>query len=102
MNLGVLCRQRHGSSRGVVGRERGRRCSRESPDHGVRSVDLPRDTALPCYGWVGGSGTTSRIVPGTGKIAIVLTQVAMSGLVPPQITQDFGVPMPDRPCVCRD
>ena len=29
------------------------------------------------YGWVGGTGTTAHIVPSTGTVAILLTQVAL-------------------------
>ena len=30
------------------------------------------------YGWVGGTGTTAHIVPSTGAVAILLTQVGMT------------------------
>ena len=41
------------------------------------------------YGWVGGTGTSAHIVPSTGTIAILLTQVAADGPVPPQWMRDF-------------
>jgi CubicO group peptidase (beta-lactamase class C family) len=41
------------------------------------------------YGWVGGTGTTAHIVPSTGTVAILLTQVAATDPVPPQIMRDF-------------
>jgi CubicO group peptidase (beta-lactamase class C family) len=41
------------------------------------------------YGWVGGIGTTAHLVPSTGSIAILLTQVAATDPVPPAIMRDF-------------
>ena len=41
------------------------------------------------YGWVGGTGTTAHLVPATGKIAILLTQVAMAGPTPTPLMRDF-------------
>jgi CubicO group peptidase (beta-lactamase class C family) len=41
------------------------------------------------YGWVGGTGTTAHIVPSTGTVAILLTQVAATGPVPAAIMRDF-------------
>ncbi|MFF4560569.1 serine hydrolase domain-containing protein [Streptomyces sp. NPDC001435] len=41
------------------------------------------------YGWVGGTGTTAHIVPPTGTITILLTQVAMRNPVPPPLMRDF-------------
>ncbi len=41
------------------------------------------------YGWVGGTGTTSHIVPSTGAVAIVLTQVEMTGPMPTPLMRDF-------------
>src|SRR6266545_1129386 len=34
------------------------------------------------YGWVGGTGTTAHVAPSTGTIAILFTQVQMSGPTP--------------------
>jgi CubicO group peptidase (beta-lactamase class C family) len=31
------------------------------------------------YGWIGGTGTTAHVAPGTGTIAILLTQLPMTG-----------------------
>lgn len=41
------------------------------------------------YGWVGGSGTMAHVVPSTGQIAILFTQVAMDSPVPPPLMRDF-------------
>ncbi len=41
------------------------------------------------YGWAGGTGTSAHIVPSTGTIAILLTQVAADSTVPPQWMRDF-------------
>ena len=41
------------------------------------------------YGWVGGTGTTAHIVPSTGSVAILLTQVAATSPIPPAIMRDF-------------
>jgi CubicO group peptidase (beta-lactamase class C family) len=41
------------------------------------------------YGWVGGTGTTAHIIPSTGTVAILLTQVAADSPVPPQWMRDF-------------
>ncbi|MBV9357416.1 MAG: hypothetical protein JO023_18040 [Chloroflexi bacterium] len=41
------------------------------------------------YGWVGGTGTTAHIVPSTGSVAILFTQVAATSPVPPAIMRDF-------------
>ncbi|MBN6039505.1 serine hydrolase [Amycolatopsis sp. 195334CR] len=41
------------------------------------------------YGWVGGTGTTAHLIPSTGTIAILLTQVASDGPVTPESMRDF-------------
>ncbi|MGW1916896.1 serine hydrolase domain-containing protein [Streptomyces sp. NPDC002076] len=41
------------------------------------------------YGWVGGTGTTAHIVPSTGLVAILLTQVAMENPTPTPLMRDF-------------
>ncbi|BFP53683.1 serine hydrolase [Streptomyces sp. CMC78] len=41
------------------------------------------------YGWVGGTGTTAHIIPATGTVAVLLTQMAMSGPTAPQVMRDF-------------
>jgi CubicO group peptidase (beta-lactamase class C family) len=43
------------------------------------------------YGWVGGTGTAGYIVPSTGAVSILLTQVAMDSPVPPAVLRDFCV-----------
>lgn len=56
------------------------------------SVDI--DQAEPWnvpgrYGWVGGTGTAAHLVPATGKVTVLLTQVAMTGPTPPAVMRDF-------------
>lgn len=41
------------------------------------------------YGWVGGTGTAAHIVPSTGLVAILLTQMALSSPVPPAVLREF-------------
>ena len=41
------------------------------------------------YGWVGGTGTSAHINPSAGTVAILLTQVAADGPVPPEWMRDF-------------
>ncbi|TDC62037.1 serine hydrolase domain-containing protein, partial [Streptomyces hainanensis] len=41
------------------------------------------------YGWVGGSGTAAHLVPATGAVAILLTQVTMTGPTPPEPMREF-------------
>ncbi|MFE9568001.1 serine hydrolase domain-containing protein [Streptomyces sp. NPDC006692] len=41
------------------------------------------------YGWVGGTGTAAHIVPSTGAVTILLTQVEMTGPTPPDLMRDF-------------
>ncbi|MFE7372928.1 serine hydrolase domain-containing protein [Streptomyces anulatus] len=41
------------------------------------------------YGWVGGTGTTAHVVPSTGAVAVLLTQMEMSGPTAPQVMRDF-------------
>jgi CubicO group peptidase (beta-lactamase class C family) len=41
------------------------------------------------FGWVGGTGTAAHIVPATGTVTIVLSQVAMTGPTPPVLMRDF-------------
>ncbi|MGX2994231.1 serine hydrolase domain-containing protein [Streptomyces sp. JNUCC 64] len=57
------------------------------------AVDLPSDGApwnVPGrYGWSGGTGTTAHIVPATGTVAILLTQVEMTGPEAPPLMRDF-------------
>jgi CubicO group peptidase (beta-lactamase class C family) len=41
------------------------------------------------YGWVGGTGTTAHVAPSTGTIAILFTQVQMSGPTPTPFMRQF-------------
>ncbi|MFC0112688.1 serine hydrolase domain-containing protein [Kibdelosporangium aridum] len=56
------------------------------------SVDLTHRVAgnVPGrYGWVGGTGTSAYIVPSTGQIAILLTQLAVEDADSPQYIEEF-------------
>jgi CubicO group peptidase (beta-lactamase class C family) len=41
------------------------------------------------YGWVGGTGTTAHITPSTGAVAILLSQLQMTGPTPTALMRDF-------------
>ncbi|MXM62057.1 serine hydrolase [Streptomyces sp. HUCO-GS316] len=41
------------------------------------------------YGWVGGTGTTAHLIPPTGTVAVLLTQVAMPNPAPTPVMRDF-------------
>ncbi|GAB2965738.1 beta-lactamase family protein [Amycolatopsis acidiphila] len=41
------------------------------------------------YGWVGGTGTSAHVVPSTGTVAILLTQVGVDSPVAPGWMRDF-------------
>jgi CubicO group peptidase (beta-lactamase class C family) len=41
------------------------------------------------YGWVGGTGTSAHIIPSTGTVAVMFTQVAADSPVPAQWMRDF-------------
>jgi CubicO group peptidase (beta-lactamase class C family) len=41
------------------------------------------------YGWVGGTGTAAHIIPSTGAVTILLTQLEMTGPTPPALMRDF-------------
>jgi CubicO group peptidase (beta-lactamase class C family) len=41
------------------------------------------------YGWVGGTGTCAYIAPSTRTIAVLLTQVQMTGPTPTPFTREF-------------
>ncbi|MGA5321113.1 serine hydrolase domain-containing protein [Streptomyces seoulensis] len=56
------------------------------------SVDIERTEPWHVpgrYGWVGGTGTAAHLVPGTGKVTVLLTQVAMTGPTAPEVVRDF-------------
>jgi CubicO group peptidase (beta-lactamase class C family) len=41
------------------------------------------------YGWVGGTGTAAHVIPSTGAVTILLSQVQMAGPTPPALMRDF-------------
>ncbi|MET9927638.1 MULTISPECIES: serine hydrolase domain-containing protein [unclassified Streptomyces] len=41
------------------------------------------------YGWIGGTGTTAHVIPSTGTVAVLLTQLELAGPVAPQLMRDF-------------
>jgi CubicO group peptidase (beta-lactamase class C family) len=41
------------------------------------------------YGWVGGTGTSAHVIPDTGTVAILLTQVGSDNPVPPEWMRTF-------------
>jgi CubicO group peptidase (beta-lactamase class C family) len=41
------------------------------------------------YGWVGGSGTAAHVVPSSGAVTILLTQVSLTGPTPTPLMRDF-------------
>ena len=41
------------------------------------------------YGWVGGSGTSAHVVPGTRSVAVLLAQLEMQGPLAPGYMRDF-------------
>lgn len=41
------------------------------------------------YGWVGGTGTTAHVIPATGTVTILLTQVAMESPTPTPLMREF-------------
>ena len=41
------------------------------------------------YGWVGGTGTAAHITPSTGAVAILLSQLELTGPTPPALMRDF-------------
>lgn len=55
------------------------------------SVDLARtgDGHVPGrYGWVGGTGTSVHLIPATGTVAVVLTQLELTGPTPPALMRE--------------
>ncbi|MGW1594404.1 serine hydrolase [Streptomyces sp. NPDC002343] len=56
------------------------------------SVDIDRTNpwnAPGRYGWVGGTGTAAHVIPATGAVTILLTQVAAMGPVPAPVIREF-------------
>ncbi|MEU6480851.1 serine hydrolase domain-containing protein [Streptomyces sp. NPDC047017] len=41
------------------------------------------------YGWIGGTGTTAHLVPSTGTVTILLSQVCMTDPAPNRLMRDF-------------
>lgn len=41
------------------------------------------------YGWIGGTGTSAHIIPSTGTVAVLLTQMELAGPAAPQLMRDF-------------
>ncbi len=41
------------------------------------------------YGWIGGTGTTAHVVPSTGTVGVLLTQVQMTGPTPTPLMREF-------------
>ncbi len=41
------------------------------------------------YGWVGGTGTSAHVTPSTGAVAIMFSQLEMTGPTPPTLMRDF-------------
>jgi CubicO group peptidase (beta-lactamase class C family) len=46
-------------------------------------------TADGRYGWVGGTGTTAHVVPSTGTVGVLMTQVQMTGPTPTPVMRRF-------------
>jgi CubicO group peptidase (beta-lactamase class C family) len=56
------------------------------------SVDVAADDpwSVPGrYGWIGGTGTAAHIIPSSGTVTILMTQLEMSGPTPPALMRDF-------------
>ncbi|MFI6473019.1 serine hydrolase domain-containing protein [Streptomyces sp. NPDC050516] len=56
------------------------------------SVDIDRTNPWNVpgrYGWVGGTGTAAHVIPATGAITILLTQVAAMSPVPAPVIREF-------------
>ncbi|MFE7961103.1 serine hydrolase domain-containing protein [Streptomyces sp. NPDC057413] len=56
------------------------------------SVDIDRTNPWNVpgrYGWVGGTGTAAHVVPATGAVTILLTQVAAMSPEPAPVIRDF-------------
>ncbi|MFJ5807649.1 serine hydrolase domain-containing protein [Streptomyces sp. NPDC093093] len=41
------------------------------------------------YGWVGGTGTAAHVVPATGTVSVLLTQLELTGPTPPPLMRAF-------------
>ncbi|MFC9326021.1 serine hydrolase domain-containing protein [Kitasatospora sp. NPDC057015] len=41
------------------------------------------------YGWIGGTGTAAHLIPSTGAVTVLLTQLELAGPTPPSLMRDF-------------
>ena len=41
------------------------------------------------YGWIGGTGTSAHVVPSTGTVGVLLTQVQLTGPTPTPLMREF-------------
>jgi CubicO group peptidase (beta-lactamase class C family) len=41
------------------------------------------------FGWIGGTGTAAHIIPPSGTVTILMTQLEMTGPTPPALMRDF-------------
>ncbi len=41
------------------------------------------------YGWVGGTGTAAHIIPSTGAVTVLLSQLELAGPTPPALMREF-------------
>lgn len=41
------------------------------------------------YGWLGGTGTSAHVIPSTGTVAVLLTQLELAGPAAPRLMRDF-------------
>jgi CubicO group peptidase (beta-lactamase class C family) len=56
------------------------------------SVDMARTEVWNVpgrYGWVGGTGTTAHVIPATGGVGVLLSQVGMTDPTPTPLMRDF-------------
>jgi CubicO group peptidase (beta-lactamase class C family) len=56
------------------------------------SVDVAADDPWNVpgrFGWIGGTGTAAHIIPSSGTVSILMTQLEMSGPTPPALMRDF-------------
>ncbi|MEV0321601.1 serine hydrolase domain-containing protein [Streptomyces sp. NPDC050658] len=57
---------------------------------GAVDVDRVEPWSVPGrYGWVGGTGTTAHVVPATGTVTVMMSQLQMGGPSFPDLMRDF-------------
>jgi CubicO group peptidase (beta-lactamase class C family) len=56
---------------------------------GVDVIATAEGTVPGRYGWVGGTGTSAHIIPATGTVAVLLTQVGLDGPATPEHLFEF-------------